>query len=545
MPGRPEESEVVERIFSADVDAVMPPPGAHKTLKADEKETLRRWIAEGAEYKQHWAFIKPARPALPAVKNREWVRNEIDAFVLARLEKAGMKPSLEADRMTLIRRLSLDLIGLPPTIAEVDAFLADTSPHAYEKVVDRLLASPHYGERWARRWLDRARYADTNGYEKDRERSIWPYRDWVIKALNADMPFDQFTIEQIAGDLLPNATESQKVATGFHRNTMINEEGGIDVEEFRFASLVDRVGTTGSVFLGLTLQCAQCHTHKYDPITQKEYYQFLAFFNNADEPDLELPSEAIRKQRGEVEAKALAIEARRAGQFPTRDLSAGWIVLEPKLAKAASGATLTGQPDGSILASGVSPPVDTYTIVLETPEPEITAIRLEALTDPGLPREGPGRALNGNFVIRDFRVTASPLGGEIKPTPVVFDRAEADFSQAGFAVAGVIDDDPSTGWAVEDASGHTGTNRSATFGIKGKAGFAGGTRWKSRSSRITGAITRSVDSASRRRRQRPSPGTRNPACISRGSWKPGKSRFVRSRGRRSRPPGSSPGRMPR
>jgi hypothetical protein len=238
----------------------------------------------------HWAFQPPVRPALPAVKNTAWPRNAIDYFILARLEKEGVAPSPEADRYTLIRRLYLDLIGLPPPPAEVDAFVHDPSPDAYEKTVEQLLASPHYGERWGRQWLDLARYADSNGYSIDAARSIWPYRDWVIRALNADMPFDEFVIEQMAGDLLPNAALDQRIATGFHRNTPINQEGGIDLEQFRVDSIYDRVSTTGSVFLGLTVGCAECHDHKFDPITQKDYYQLFAFLNNDDEPVLELGS---------------------------------------------------------------------------------------------------------------------------------------------------------------------------------------------------------------------------------------------------------------
>ena len=476
IPGKPDESDLVDRIISDDADLVMPPPASNKTLTPRERETLRRWVAEGAEYKEHWAFQKPVRPAPPAVRDRTWGRNEIDAFVLARLEREGLAPSPEADRPTLIRRLSLDLIGLPPTLAEVDAFLADDRPGAYERVVDRLLASPHYGERWARRWLDRARYADTNGYEKDRERSIWPYRDWVIRALNDDMPFDRFTVEQIAGDMLPGATPAQKVATGFHRNTMINEEGGIDVEEFRFASLVDRVATTGTVWLGLTLQCAQCHTHKFDPITQREYYQFLAFLDNADEPDLPLPRPANQAKRAEIAAKIAAIEADLENRFPDRDDSTRWETLEPASAASASGAILTKQPDGSLLVSGPPQATDSYTVLVDTKLPEIPAIRLEALTDPSLPHEGPGRAVNGNFVVTDFRVVASPMNGEGTPVPITFDQAEADFSQTGFDVHAAIDADPTTGWAIEDGSGHLNRPRTATFRVKGKVGFAGGTR---------------------------------------------------------------------
>ncbi len=265
VPGKVKESALVARIFSTDETDLMPPPETKHPLTEAQKEILKQWIAQGAEYQPHWAFTAPKQGPLPKVKDKKWPANGIDFFVLSRLEQEKLKPAKEADRYTLIRRVYLDLIGLPPTPEQVQAFVNDKSPEAYAKVVDELLASPHYGERWARRWLDLARYADTNGYEKDRPRSIWPYRDWVINALNADKPFDQFTIEQLAGDLLPKATMDQIVATGFHRNTMLNEEGGIDPLEFRYYAMVDRVSTTGTAWLGLTVGCAQCHTHKYRP----------------------------------------------------------------------------------------------------------------------------------------------------------------------------------------------------------------------------------------------------------------------------------------
>ena len=239
-----------------------------------------------------------------------WARTPIDRFILASLDTAGLDPSPEADRRTLIRRVALDLTGLPPSIAEVDAFLADSSEGAYERVVDRLLASPHYGERWGRHWLDLARYADSNGYTIDGGRSIWKYRDWVIAALNRDLPFDQFTIEQIAGDMLPKATTDQIVATGFHRNTMLNQEGGTDKEQFRVEAVVDRVSTTSSAFLGLTLACARCHDHKYDPISQREFYQFFALLNNADEPSLALPTTQQAKELPAIDAEVAAVEKR-------------------------------------------------------------------------------------------------------------------------------------------------------------------------------------------------------------------------------------------
>jgi hypothetical protein len=280
VPGKGHLSELIARV-TADEGERMPPKG--DPLTPQQVETLKHWINQGAVYEDHWAYVKPARPPLPAVKKKEWVRNGIDAFVLARLEQEGLSPAPEADRAALLRRASFDLTGLPPTPDEVDTFVNDKSADAYEKSIDRLLASPHYGEHQARYWLDQARYADTNGYEKDDRRTIWPYRDWVIRAFNRDLPFDQFTIEQIAGDLLPDATQEQKVATGFHRNTMVNTEGGTDDEEFRVAALVDRVNTTMEVWMGLTMACAQCHNHKFDPFTQKEYYQLLAFFNNSED----------------------------------------------------------------------------------------------------------------------------------------------------------------------------------------------------------------------------------------------------------------------
>ena len=260
----------------------MPPRRHPKRLTRPEKELLERWVRQGAGYEGHWAYVRPVRPRLPVVRDASWPRTAIDVFVLAGLEGQGLTPTPEAQRATLIRRLSLDLTGLPPTPAEVASFEADRSASAYEKVVDRLLASPEFGERWARPWLDLARYADSHGFQRDDLREIWAYRDWVIRALNHDMPFDQFTIEQVAGDLLPDPSTEQIVATGFHRSTPTNVEAGSEPEESRINQVLDRVNTTGAVWLGATLECARCHDHKYDPIAQKEYYRLLAFFNNTE-----------------------------------------------------------------------------------------------------------------------------------------------------------------------------------------------------------------------------------------------------------------------
>lgn len=284
-------SELVDRLWSDDPDLVMPPPETGKSLSKTQRDLISKWIDEGASYDSHWAFVAPKRPELPASINAAGSEHPIDRFVQHRLAAIGLDAAPSADPSTLIRRVSLDLIGLPPEPQEVADFVKDwavDSEKAWERLVDRLLESEHYGERWGRWWLDQARYADSNGYSIDAPRSIWKYRDWVVDALNRDLPFDQFTIEQLAGDLLPNATTSQKVATGFHRNTQINQEGGIDKEQFRIDSVFDRVGTTGTVWLGLTVGCAQCHDHKFDPISQKEFYQLFAFFNNQDEPSIKV-----------------------------------------------------------------------------------------------------------------------------------------------------------------------------------------------------------------------------------------------------------------
>src|SRR5688572_12464410 len=279
VPGQPQESEILKRLRATDPDDVMPPAKLHKTVTPAQIATIERWIAEGAEYQGHWAFLKPERPEAPAVVSKDaLVRNPIDQFILARLAKEGLKPAHEAEKATLIRRAALDLTGIPPTPREVDAFVADASPNAYEKVVDRLLASPRYGERMAIEWLDFARYADSNGFQSDTSRQMWPWRDWVIAAFNRNLPFDRFTIEQLAGDLLPNATREQIVATGFNRNHRLNGEGGRIIEEWFAETVIDRVETTGATWLGLTVGCARCHDHKFDPISQKEFYQLFAFF---------------------------------------------------------------------------------------------------------------------------------------------------------------------------------------------------------------------------------------------------------------------------
>ncbi len=283
VPGHPEQSLAFRRLTSTDPHEQMPPPSSHLKLTPEQIQTVERWIKEGAEYKPHWAFIAPADVPPPAVEDAKWVRNSIDNFILARLEKEGLVPAPEADRRTLLRRVTFDLTGLPPTLAQIDAFLNDKSKDAYEKVVDRLLASPHYGERMALEWLDAARYADSNGYQADPTRTMWPWRDWVINAMNNNMPFDEFAVEQLAGDLLPNASPEQRLASAFNRNHPYNSEGGAIAEEVRVSNVLDRVDTTSTTFLGLTVGCAKCHDHKFDPISQREYYQLYAYFNQCSE----------------------------------------------------------------------------------------------------------------------------------------------------------------------------------------------------------------------------------------------------------------------
>ena len=285
VPGKPEASELLRRITSSDPDIVMPPPETGDPLKPREVELLRRWIAAGAGYEPHWAYVPPVRPAVPAVKRADWPKNPIDQFVLARLEAEGLAPQPEADRATLARRLALDLTGLPPTPEEVDAFVADTHPDAVERLADRLLAADGYGEHQARQWLDLARYADSAGYADDPPRTIWGWRDWVVRAFDSNMPFDEFTVKQLAGDLLPGATLDDRIATGFHRNTLTNSEGGTIDEEFRTVAIVDRVNTTMSTWMGTTMACAQCHDHKYDPLSQREYFGLYAVLNNTADAD--------------------------------------------------------------------------------------------------------------------------------------------------------------------------------------------------------------------------------------------------------------------
>jgi hypothetical protein len=434
-PGNAAESRIVQRVEGTGGEPQM--PFGMTPLTAQQIASLRTWINHGAPWpdslagEEHWSYLKPVKPEVPPVKDQNWARNPIDRFVLARLEKEGLHPSPEATRETLIRRLSLDLIGLPPTPAEVEAFVNDTRPDAYDRLVDRLLASPHYGERWARMWLDLARYADSNGYEKDDRRSMSPYRDWVIKSLNGNMHFDQFAIEQVAGDILPNATDDQKIATGFLRNSIFSNEGGVDPEENNWNMQLDRATTVATTFLGSTMGCAECHDHKFDPFTQKQFYQMVAFFNNAEfvksnstpftEPVLDLPDAAQQTKRDALNAEIKQWQARlnddsdaakqrqQAWEKSIVDAEKDWHPLHPDRAESTGGSTLTIASDDSVLASGANPESDIYTLTASVPLKQITGIRVEALPDPSLPRGGPGRDYYGNFMIREVNVEGVTL----------------------------------------------------------------------------------------------------------------------------------------
>ncbi len=422
VPGKPDESEILKRMTSTDPEVMMPPPGAGRRMTPPEVELFRRWIAEGANYSVHWAYQLPKKAAPPEVPEfAAFAKTDLDRFVAAKLKQHGLAPSVEADRATLIRRVSLDLTGLPPTEEEVAAFLADNADGAYERLVDRLLQQPTFGEHWARMWLDLARYADSSGYADDPMRTIWGYRDYVVRSLNANKPFDQFTIEQIAGDLLPNATEEQIVATAFHRNTLTNNEGGTTDEEFRNVAIVDRVNTTFAVWMATTMTCAQCHTHKYDPITQKEYFEVFAILNNTadadrgdDSPRLELYSDEQKTSKAAWQAELVALDQTLKTPTPERLASLAkfdrdyprdlpWAGIKPDSATSLSGAELTIGEDQSVLVKTPGK-TDTTTLLLPAPAGPLSALRIDVLPDPSLPGNGPGHA-GGNFVVT--RVTAT------------------------------------------------------------------------------------------------------------------------------------------
>jgi len=481
VPGKALESSLYLRLVTADDDERMPQKAPR--LAPEQIELVRRWIDEGARWPDehagseakgvgHWAYRAPLRPSLPAVRDKDWVREPIDAFVLAALERDGLRPAPQADRATLLRRLSLDLTGLAPSLAELDAFERDQSPDAYARAAERLLASPHFGERFARPWLDMARYADTQGYEKDARRTQWPYRDWVIESFNSNLPFDQFTLQQLAGDLLPGAGPREKLATGFHRNTMLNEEGGIDEEEFRSDAVIDRVNTTGAVWLGSTFACAQCHDHKYDPVSQREYFGLYAIFNSTADggqasgptapaldaegarklADLRSRRAALAQRLESSDAERERAQAKWEGE--KRDALAGtsaWRVLRPTSVALASRRTTRVLEDDSVLVSGVAPPTEVAELTFEPGAGDVDEFSLEALRDPSLPGGGPGESEEGEFVLSALDAYVLRAGGAQEQVQLATASATYEASRRAHRAVHALDPDNDSGWSTSGA----------------------------------------------------------------------------------------------
>ncbi|MFN9461240.1 MAG: DUF1549 domain-containing protein, partial [Acidobacteriota bacterium] len=505
VPGKPEQSTLFQRIAGLTDQARMPMGG--KPLDPAAIATIKNWIAQGAEWpeaasaktaeiKKHWAYVPPVRPQIPAGQN------PIDYLVRAKLAAEGLAPSPEADRTTLLRRLSLDLTGLPPTPAEVDAFLADKSKNAYQKQVERLLASPHHGERWGRHWLDAARYADSDGFEKDKQRFVWFYRDWVIKAINEDKPYSQFVIEQLAGDLLPNPTQDQLVATGFLRNSMINEEGGVDPEQFRMEAMFDRVDTVGKSILGVTIGCAQCHNHKFDPLTQEEYYKIFAFLNDSAEGSVSVYTPEQQMQRAEILRRIKELEDDLQHKNPDwrerMNASAkpqpAWTTLTPSVEDISTGGQkYLAKGDGSMLAAGYAPTRHRAKMVVKTSETGLQAIRVELLKDPNLPHGGPGRSIEGTGALTEIELEIAPQDAPDKIEKIRFVRASADFEMAPTPlkpiywdksdnskrllgpVSYAIDGDDKTAWGIDAGPGRRNQPRQAVFIAEKPFGYPQGT----------------------------------------------------------------------
>lgn len=472
-PGNLKKSALWGRVTTKAKDDVMPPPKSGKKLTPREISLLGKWIEQGAPWQGHWAFIPVQRPAVPSVRHPAWVRTPIDAFILARLEREGLLPSPEADPITLIRRLSFDLTGLPPAAADVED-LVRSPEHNYERAVDRLLASPHYGERMALMWLDLVRFADSRGYHSDNPRNVGPFRDYVISAFNENMPFDKFTEEQLAGDLLPNATLRQKVASGYNKLNLTTEEGGAQAKEYEAKTAADRVRNASGVWMGATMGCCECHDHKFDPFTTKDFYRFAAFFADIKEGAISdgdkgiyvpTDSQAVEMKKLEdqiaglkktLETPTPALAAAQAEWEKTALQAAPWTVVEPESVKAKDGTEFLVEEDGSVIATGKTVAKDTYTVVLQIPMEKATALRLEALTWPTLPKSGPGRGSSGNFVLSAFSAKSGDKA-------VALAHASADHSQDQFPVATALDSKKNSGWAV---SPELGKEHTAVFEFK-------------------------------------------------------------------------------
>lgn len=472
-PGDVAQSGLIARITTTDADDRMPPPGECEPLTEAQIATLTAWIEQGANWPEHWAFVPPVRHAAPTLSQEAagWVADSLDTWIRARLEKEGLAPEAEADRVAWLRRVTFDLTGMPPTLKELDDFARDKSATAHEKAVDRLLASPRYGERQAAEWLDLARYADSSGYQRDGGRNVWKWREWVIGAFNRNLPYDQFAIEQLAGDLLPNATLDQRVATGFNRNHPTNSEAGEEEDEYRSAYVIDRVSTMSTVFMGLTMGCCQCHDHKYDPFSQRDFYQLYAFFNNVKErdsdgfgssnprPSIPVPNPDQDAHLAQVQARRAALEARLAAPDPLSDgeqaewekrtlerigeQDVKWTTLEPTGMVSKNGSHLKLQDDGSVLATGPTPVRDTYEIVLQPGKQHVAALRLEVLPDPSQPKGGSGRADDGRFILSRLEIRNSTLSESQEPPLLFIVRAESDINQKVDREA--IDADPFKG----------------------------------------------------------------------------------------------------
>jgi Protein of unknown function (DUF1553)/Protein of unknown function (DUF1549)/Planctomycete cytochrome C len=500
------ESLIYQRLTTEDEDEHMPPVDSEKQFSSEEVDLVRRWIEQGAKWQQHWAWVTPQRPQLPQLEDAKWPSNPIDHFVQARLEKEQLAHSPPASKATLIRRVTFDLTGLPPTLKQVDDFLADDSPAAWETVVDRLLASPRYGEHMGRYWLDAARYGDTHGLHLDNFREMWPYRDWVINAFNSNMPFDQFTIEQLAGDLLPDPTIDQRVATGFNRCNVTTSEGGVIPEEYYVHYTVDRVATTSTVWMGVSMGCAVCHDHKFDPFATKEFYQLFAFFNSLDgpvmdgnkkdtAPTLKIASEQQREELAELDGTIAELSSTMTSPHPVADQAQAewdaqlrnsivsepqWLVLSPTTFTSSGGATLTRQEDESILASGENPAKEIYEFIAEVEPARLTAIRLEGLMHPSLTSAGAGRSSNSNVVLSEFEAEVASADEPDKWQKIDFAHAWADHEQSDgdFSIGNAIDGKPATGWAI---AGHQDKgDRTAIFVADAPFGFECGTRLRVR-----------------------------------------------------------------
>ncbi|MFT4542883.1 MAG: cytochrome c553 [Planctomycetota bacterium] len=462
--GDSQASELMRRMAASDPEDRMPPPGHGLGLSDDELAVVEAWIDGGAEWKAHWSYAPFRTVALPTISNPTQAHNPIDSFVLARLEARGESLSSPADARSLLRRATLDLIGMPPTPDELEAFITDTSADAFEHAVDRLLQSPHYAERWARHWLDLARYADSHGFTIDGGRTMWPYRDWVVNAINQGMPFDQFTIEQLAGDLLPSATNAQRIATGFHRNTQINQEGGAKDEENRVKAVFDRVDTTATVWLGSTMACARCHDHKFDPVTQREYFSMFAVFDQTGDAGVSTgPTVFVTDDKTAPIVAAFRDEERRlrselhAAEAEARE---GWQVWTPAKATGSNGPELRIETDDSIRSIGQNPQTSTYVLDGPAPRQGIRALRIEALPHASLRGKGPGRTGSGNFVLERVQLYARPLGSDARFVELRLVHASASYSQgegpeggSQYPVAGALSDIPKTGWAIQPRFG--------------------------------------------------------------------------------------------